>query len=698
MANEGSQLDILINLALTGDAEAKRKIQEIKEELAKPGPAMTNTGAGLASNPAEFSDAQKQRVELTLAEAEATDKVATKLKQLIGIKKALGEEYSDETAKLLQLNRAIEASPLAAHREKLDAKKKAEAAAKDESARHKTVLDELKEAQQEEGKSTDAATEKKKSLLGGLKGLSTEFPRLAQLVRAGSSVWGALAVGITAAIAATRQYLADIEKLEDASRAFDTVGSSVATVKERTRELATHNAQLARDYELISTHANTAAAGLQRVNDMLEMQQLLERKLVDAELKRDLAKIKNSEMGPLKKAQEEANAVERAEARVKQIEADGEKKKVANLQAAAAAAASTERTARAQKAEVDSGIPDAQNRADTDRVRAITIADREKTVAALLEQQRKYAARIAGDKEGVTDFWNYSNTASDLKKEGIDSPNLAGTTGNKRRRLAEQLVQDIDAQTGKKSIAAETADMVAANTAAKLVELQKEQARLDGIIRTAKTEQAKWQQQITEAAAKAAAAAPLKAKIEAAETGSKATDQQGRNRAAIEPLLKQLVEIFMGDIPEGSVGSEPRKPKAPPAPVAISDAERRAQAKLASEAALRPADSKAVELREVMEREQAERAAEQQKLREKWGIEDGLDKLRRNPKPVPEDRRGNASVDTQPVIDSTRELTGGISAFAEQSVSLHGTTARTLEKLTTALADLETRFNNGRIA
>lgn len=90
------------------------------------------------------------------------------------------------------------------------------------------------------------------------------------------------------------------------------------------------------------------------------------------------------------------------------------------------------------------------------------------------------------------------------------------------------------------------------------------------------------------------------------------------------------------------------------------------------------------------ERQEAERAA-----REKERRTEGASVSRGS---------GNGDLgatDTAPLTEaagSTRELTTALAAFADQSISLHGTTASALGQMTTALGELETRVNNIRIS
>ena len=404
-------IDILLRKIGNGGEATTEEIKRLTVEVEKGGQAAIaagdaldkllarrggNTGAGLATAPGDLGAAEKG-VQLGREQIAVALELESALGKTIVKKQLLGVEYAREAAALAKIKSALD--PVrAAHQSQA------------------TVLDELKKAQGGETAEAEKATAGKKSMLEGLKGLSTEFPHVAQLIRATTSVWGALAVGLTAAIAATRENLADIDKIEDSARAFDTVGSSVATLAERQRELAVHNKTFEGDYARIATNINSAASGLARMNENLAEQHRLQLGLVDAQYKLDMARIKASGVSGPRKEMEEAAAELRFTARKKEIDAAAEVVKQKNLEAAARAAAAVEGTATAQKT------------ADTDAGRATAVATRAAAAAKILEEQRKFAQRIAEGKDGPGDRWNYDGTVADLKKEGIDTPKMAGTT------------------------------------------------------------------------------------------------------------------------------------------------------------------------------------------------------------------------------------------------------------------------------
>lgn len=663
---------------LTSAADAANDVRALTaatEELKRAQSGLSNTGGGLASPPTATDVTPQGGAAMTDGQFEGAVALEAAYERLIGKKKALGEATVAEELQLEKVTAALapyraqldqlqynlqqilatraqianaerEKPPtglfmqeqieksqqlVAARQAEMQSAQQAAASAaaqakgkKDLADRTKEVIEAEKERKEklaeaikanvEDADATKKNTDGKKDLLEGLKGLSTEFPHHAQLIRAMAGVWGALAVGTAAAIAAAREYLNEIDRIEDAARAFDTVGNSVATLAENQRQLKTHNEKFAKEYEHIADEVNNAASGLERMNAALEYQHALELKVVDAEYKLELARIKASGATGPRKEQEEANALAKATARKKESDDNAEKKKLENLQASVAAAAAAERVATAQKAGVDADIPNAKRTSEIDAGRAAVIATREKERTALLEEQRKYALRIAEGKEGLFDFRNYASAASRLDKYGESSPSIASPDPDERRRKAQARVDEIDKQTGVKSVAQEKADMVATDSATKLKDLHDEQKRLDGLIETHKAEQKKWQQQLTDEAAKAAKAAPLKAQIEAAEKGTQNADQQGRNRAAILQRMQLLKDMgFLPDGPPTSVGSPPRAPKAPLPAAPISDAEVRNKARLDAAAAAQPPDPAAVATREAMAREREETRARQQK-------------------------------------------------------------------------------------
>ncbi len=255
-------LDILIKLAVEGDASARQKIEQIKQQTE----ALTNTGAGLASSPGKFAAEQGKRLELTAQEAEAAEKTAQRLRNLIAIKKALGEEYSTEAEKLLQLNRAIEASALATKREddaerslteamtrgreaserrvasqqaemqaaqqsaiataaqakgKTDLTERTKEVAKAEDRRKEGLADAIR-ANVADEKSTKDGTQAKLDYREALKGVALEIPHLGQALRLLASPLSLLGAAAGVGIQQISTMLEHLEEAGRLSRAFGT--------------------------------------------------------------------------------------------------------------------------------------------------------------------------------------------------------------------------------------------------------------------------------------------------------------------------------------------------------------------------------------------------------------------------------------------------------------------------------------------
>jgi hypothetical protein len=296
MANEATTLELVLKLRSEGRFEEataaleqlKRQAEEISEAGFKAGEALeklgdkgglTNTGSGLASDPAAFfaaqEAAQQRAIQLTGEAITKAEQLTTRLREQIQIKKVLGESTEKEAAALQKLNAAL-------------------APARAEQERAAKVLGDLKHAQDEDTKSTEDATKKKDELRQVVQGLGgAQLGQLGTTLRALTSVWGGLTAAVGLAVNVLKNYSDTVMTAGQAAQVF-------SNLQQRTETLATTMAQLAvasdafeASFARIVAAATPALQVLNEINAAMLLQQQLENKASSAELANELDRIAN---------------------------------------------------------------------------------------------------------------------------------------------------------------------------------------------------------------------------------------------------------------------------------------------------------------------------------------------------------------------------------------------------------------------
>lgn len=254
-----NQFEILAKLKLDV-AEAERQAAGVQQKL-------TNSGSGLATSPPVMANQQKA-VELTAKEAEALEKVRASVEKVIAVKKALGESYDDELKKVQQLNRAIEASPLATQRE--------------DQARQKVLANPPPVIKPPE------LPEEEKAFSG--RGIQQMLGRAAGAgLMATASVYGAVGLALKKVVDLYADWNREVDRNMALLREYETVNLRIDSMALRLQQVAQHNRDFARSWaEMEKSVANVqvmAAKLLQTEEDRLGFEQRLD----EAQTRRALA-------------------------------------------------------------------------------------------------------------------------------------------------------------------------------------------------------------------------------------------------------------------------------------------------------------------------------------------------------------------------------------------------------------------------
>ncbi len=285
-------LEIAIKVA--ADVAQADQIVKKFEEIKNASEALTNTGAGLASNPAKFfaemEAATARALQLTAEQIKMAEQLEERLKRQITQKRLVGVEYEKEAEALKKVSAAL-------------------APARAEQERQSTVLEELKKNQQEETEETAKAVTAKQRLQEAARGVSTEFPIIGQVLRTLSSPLGA-AIALFAIITkAIKDYSDEVRASGQSAQVFESMSHGVRGLASIQAELAGQAKAFAAAYGEIETAVNNATAKLNEWNNALLLKQRLEQKLDDETLKLDLARIAtDKKLSPTEKITQSAFA------------------------------------------------------------------------------------------------------------------------------------------------------------------------------------------------------------------------------------------------------------------------------------------------------------------------------------------------------------------------------------------------------
>jgi hypothetical protein len=271
--SDGSvSLDLIIRMVLEGRGGelGKEQLEALKkaaEDVSDAGQQAYDTLLKLNQEPTSKGDAANDARAAARAQAEA----AAAIKQSdmsTGAGLATGDP--SETIK------KITAAERAAAEEKENARKVTKAA---------------KEEQVEETKETDKATNSKKTLREGIRGLAVEFPHLGQVIHAVASPLGAVVALLAAGAAKVRDYIQEVDEAAQKTAAF-------GNLAERLDPMSVIRENIDQDAQNFTQAFNQIAAAAQRVSNGLAaataaylQQQQITQQLDDEALKRTIAQI-----------------------------------------------------------------------------------------------------------------------------------------------------------------------------------------------------------------------------------------------------------------------------------------------------------------------------------------------------------------------------------------------------------------------
>lgn len=302
--------EFLITFKTVGELEGAEKALRATEQQIGKAKALGESYAELEAKAntmreaiARYAEAQQQATQAAAAQAAAissASSAATKADQDAAVQQ---QERAQWTKGIEEVEQQMAVEQLA----RASATERNTAAGKQYSKTNIEIADELSKhtiAQKDLAPAIDDVTEKsgaagkalqetgKQALVshgrhGALsqvvKGLTHEFPLLGAAVRILLNPWTALAFVIGSATKAANAYIAEVKRLNDASRGEEGVRAQVSSLRELSREYDIATTAMVRANDRIKTAVDTASQSLVKFNEQMQLSLALQGRAEEAQ-------------------------------------------------------------------------------------------------------------------------------------------------------------------------------------------------------------------------------------------------------------------------------------------------------------------------------------------------------------------------------------------------------------------------------